>query len=262
MTNGRDFQITRDRDAWGAIRGFVYQVQHTILRWLELAPGSALEPEHGEDIDVVLSALRPGVDADRVLQQIKYRERDITLNSPEIRAALADFFEHTHSNPTLSLQFQFMTNAQAQRERPSHFPMRLPGIKAWTLVAQPAEPLGADGIDHLNAIRRTVVDAPRPQDYPEAVWTRFQQFWKGCTDDQLLAFIQRVEIKCGELEPSDLTDHIRATLVARGRCANQTEARTGYERLFCWVWIFCDGGNRLDFAGLIAADLSGPLASG
>jgi hypothetical protein len=29
-----------------------------------------------------------------------------------------------------------------------------------------------------------------------------------------------------------------------------------------WVWIFCDGGNWIDFAGLIAADLSGPNASG
>ena len=231
-----DFQVTLDRDAWGAIRGFVYQVQHTILRWLELPSGSALEPEHGEDIDIVVSALTPGVATHRVRQQITYRERDITLNSPEILAALADFFEHTHSNPNLNLLFQFMTNAQPQRERPSLFPMRMPGLKAWGLVANASIPLGVIEIDHLKAIRRTVLDVRRPQDYPEAEWTRFQQFWNDCTDDRLLAFVRCVEIKCGELEPGDLTDQIRGTLVARGRCADQSQARAAYERLFCFVF--------------------------
>ena len=31
---------------------------------------------------------------------------------------------------------------------------------------------------------------------------------------------------------------------------------------FQWVRIFCDGRNWLDYANLIALDLSGPIASG
>src|SRR4051794_22330800 len=65
----------------------------------------------------------------------------------------------------------------------------------------------------------------------------FQQFWKDCAVDQLVAFVRRIEIKCGEMEPADLTDQIRATLVAQGRCFDHSQARVGYERLFYFV--FC-----------------------
>jgi len=44
------FQLVRDRDAWATIRGYVYQVDVTIDRWLDLQPGQELELERGEDI--------------------------------------------------------------------------------------------------------------------------------------------------------------------------------------------------------------------
>jgi hypothetical protein len=44
------FKLARDdRDAWPAIRGFVYQVDASILRWLELGVDEAIELECGED---------------------------------------------------------------------------------------------------------------------------------------------------------------------------------------------------------------------
>jgi hypothetical protein len=30
------FKTLRDRDAWATIRGFVFQVTQTVLRWIEL----------------------------------------------------------------------------------------------------------------------------------------------------------------------------------------------------------------------------------
>ena len=47
-----------DRDAYATISGFVCQADLTILRWLNLQPGQALELESGEDID--LYSKRPG----------------------------------------------------------------------------------------------------------------------------------------------------------------------------------------------------------
>ena len=47
------FEPPRDRTADAAIRGYVYQIDRTIERWLKLEPGQILELERGEDIDIV-----------------------------------------------------------------------------------------------------------------------------------------------------------------------------------------------------------------
>jgi hypothetical protein len=47
----------RDRDAYATIRGYVYQVDLSLLRWLDLEDGQQLELERGEDIDLVSRAL-------------------------------------------------------------------------------------------------------------------------------------------------------------------------------------------------------------
>jgi hypothetical protein len=47
------FTEINNRDAGSSIRGFVYQVDFTILRWLTLDTQSILELEKGEDIDIV-----------------------------------------------------------------------------------------------------------------------------------------------------------------------------------------------------------------
>ena len=48
-----DFVPGRAQDAAPTVRGFVYQTDVTILRWLELADDESLELECGEDIDLV-----------------------------------------------------------------------------------------------------------------------------------------------------------------------------------------------------------------
>src|ERR1017187_9160160 len=83
--NGMDdlFSIARkDRDAWAAIRGYVYQVDTTIIRWLNLGSGETLELECGEDIDLIAPAIIDGKEeAVRTLEQIKCLDRSLTLRS-------------------------------------------------------------------------------------------------------------------------------------------------------------------------------------
>ena len=52
------------RDASPTIAGFVFQVNVTILRWLELRDVEHLELECGEDIDTVKGVRDDGVDAE------------------------------------------------------------------------------------------------------------------------------------------------------------------------------------------------------
>jgi hypothetical protein len=47
-----EFNIAnKRRDATVTIRGYVYQVNVTLLRWIALRPGEALGLEAGEDIE-------------------------------------------------------------------------------------------------------------------------------------------------------------------------------------------------------------------
>lgn len=101
------FLLARDRDAWSVIRGFVYQVDLTIHRWLTLSDEDALELERGEDIDIITAALSGERDASvRLLEQVKHREATLTLRTNAVREALANFFEHRSANPGTHLKFR------------------------------------------------------------------------------------------------------------------------------------------------------------
>ena len=70
------------RDAQATFAGFVYQVNVTILRWLELIPGQHLELEAGEDIDLVQQGSTKSEDEkQRLLEQLKQEGRSITLRN-------------------------------------------------------------------------------------------------------------------------------------------------------------------------------------
>jgi hypothetical protein len=71
------------RDAHATIAGFVFQVNVTLLRWLNLKAGEHLELEAGEDIDVIQEcAARSGSEDKRLLEQLKRQlRRSVTLMS-------------------------------------------------------------------------------------------------------------------------------------------------------------------------------------
>src|ERR1700722_18727608 len=92
-------------DASATIRGFFYQINITILRWLELPANHHLELEAGEDIDVVKDILASEEQPYRALQQVKDIRRHITLRSPEALAPLVRFLAHQRANAEFALEF-------------------------------------------------------------------------------------------------------------------------------------------------------------
>jgi hypothetical protein len=54
------FIANPNRDASDTIAGFVYQVDVTLLRWLNLQSDEVLELERGEDIDIIQKWLDGG----------------------------------------------------------------------------------------------------------------------------------------------------------------------------------------------------------
>ncbi len=103
----------RDRDAWATIRGYVYQIELTIKRWLELESNQILELERGEDIDIITNSfLGLESETNRILEQVKHRQRNLTIRSPEALSAIANYIEHSQANPESTLLYRYLTNSR------------------------------------------------------------------------------------------------------------------------------------------------------
>jgi hypothetical protein len=123
-----------DRDAYATIRGFVYQVDLTILRWLDLPAGSALELEAGEDIDQVAAALgAQAFSLERVLEQVKHRDKALTLRNKSALEAVTNALEHRATNQGHTLHIRFSTNTRPGQEEPIEAgkPLPMPMITLW-----------------------------------------------------------------------------------------------------------------------------------
>jgi hypothetical protein len=87
------------RDAYATFAGYVFQVNVTILRWLELGPEARLELEAGEDIDTVQTGSGGGEEeAARLVEQLKQVGQSITLRSSDALEAIANFCEPAASS--------------------------------------------------------------------------------------------------------------------------------------------------------------------
>ena len=137
MTPRLDFKEISNRDAWSTIRGFVYQVDFTILRWLELKEHDLLELERGEDIDLVQRDLAQQ-EISRELEQVKYREGKVTLNTDLTLELLKNFYDHKINNPGRAVSFRFLTNAEYAQERPALFTNGDKGIERWIKLYDPS----------------------------------------------------------------------------------------------------------------------------
>lgn len=230
------FRLARDRDAFGAIRGFVYQAELTILRWLRLAEQEELELERGEDIDRVARDLGagPSVDWDRLMEQVKHREGPLTLRSGSIRSALANFFEHRCLNPDLSLRFRFTTNARPGREQKTTIPGGLTGIDAWQQLH--AGEIGSDGAAAVvDPMRELLLRKKKPEGVNNVSWRAWQVFVGSASDDDILGFVRQVEIATGVANPESLGPQIQQLLLEEGYVEGESAAKRLYHILFVTV---------------------------
>ena len=158
-----DFKTTRARDAWATIQGYVYQVDLTIQRWLNLESHQILELECGEDIDIVSRSLETtnSDEQERLLEQVKHREGKITLKNPAAVTMIACAIEHIKTNPNSNLFFRYTTNAEATRERLSPITDNTPGILVWERIRS-GTLQGKLAIARLNNIRSILKQASQP----------------------------------------------------------------------------------------------------
>src|SRR6266404_536295 len=162
------------RDASPTIAGFVFQVNLTILRWLELREGEHLELECGEDVDTVQTATDGDTAAEtRLLEQIKARSgRSLTLRREEALEGLSNFCSHRAANPTLSLKFRYITTANSGIEQGWGRPES--GIETWTALRRGRYD---DSTQHeaIAALRTLLKSCARPKKVSVDAWQALQQ---------------------------------------------------------------------------------------
>lgn len=122
------FTYELNRDASATIQGFLYQMQLTVLRWVDLDESTTLVCECREDVDHVSQLIENEEPTTAwLLEQIKKLKKPITLTSPEATEAVANFIGHCDSNPNANVRFRFTTTASVVRERRIEFPERWQG---------------------------------------------------------------------------------------------------------------------------------------
>lgn len=228
--------IFSGRDAWATIAGFVYQVLRTVDRWIDLEEGSALLCEYGEDIYEETRAFGDMLDGNIQLEQIKHRSTDrITLRSPAVVEALANFAHYLDEAPAANLRFSFFTNAEVGTESGQEFPDGLPGILAWKAIR--------DGT--LNSVQRKDALAAIKGLYasvscPPGLTRRkqiFQAFVSRVTNDKALAeMIQLVEWSVSSVDLQVYLDRIPRKLTEAHLVGDMLAAQQLFYVLFFHVF--------------------------
>src|ERR1051326_7964351 len=238
-----DFAITRNRDAWSVIRGFVYQVEVTIDRWLNLQPDQVLELERGEDVDTIQRAMTSAEEErSLLLEQIKVRENNLTLRSDAARAALASFFEHYQANSTSNLSFRYVTNARIGTERDSPAAGGGSLILIWEQIRSGLLEEGQES-DYLRILRGFLASTSKPADLNEKTWETFIDFIRSGPDSEVLRLVKSVEWVTDQAGTADITKQLQKQ-IARQYSMTAEQADDVYSRRFLYVF------KRLSVSGI------------
>ncbi|WP_066066154.1 hypothetical protein [Neobacillus soli] len=230
------FKTVRDRDAWATIRGYVYQVDLTIDRWIDLKDNDLLELERGEDVDIVSEAITStGAQRNRILEQIKHRDKNITLRSSEAIEAMVSFYDHLQYNTGKKLVFRFITNAKISTERPALFHDKVAGISVWEKLRTGTEKENKI-TERLKNIREFLKLTSRPSAIGVTLWNNWIKFIKKSNDEVLMKFIKNFEWSSSNTPFQRLEEKIQKKLVDLHIVTNLEEGGKLYRKLFLHVF--------------------------
>jgi hypothetical protein len=230
------FRPPRDRDAFASIRGYIFQIDLTIDRWLSLGADQSLDLERGEDIDLVSRLLSTDGSAEeaRLLEQIKHRETSITLRTAAALEALANFHDHRLNNANINLRFCFLTNAAAGREQLSPFANGMPGIILWEHIR--TGQLDANDLPAaVTQLQRFLLNLPRPNGFPESVWGAWIAYLRTASVEELRAYIDRFEWSTGQPNAEQLPSGLPSRVLSLGLATDEIEAGAVCDRMFVYV---------------------------
>ena len=236
------FKEIKNRDAWSTIRGFVYQVDTTILRWLGLQEDQSLELEKGEDIDIIKDGLG-NAEASRILEQVKHRDSKMSLNTETTLELLFNFFVHKQNNPEQKLIYRFVSNAGYTMERPALFPKSKKGIAVWQEIFSEDNVSVTDKRlqvikEHfVEKIKEKITDPNKTDDKVKLVQQQWSDFKTFVEDPKtLLQFIKDFEWSLESPESDKISEVVKQKIAESKHLPDGMDAELVYPRLFMFVF--------------------------
>jgi len=240
------------RDAGPTIAGFFYQVNMSILRWIDLESSQRIELECGEDVDTVESDGENGAEK-RLLEQLKLRSgRSLTLRSVEALQALANRCVHVEPNPNTQLLFRYLTTAAIGEE--TDWTGAEPGIATWQAIRE-GEYGERPRSEAIARLRSFLAQLPRPAKIEEPPWALLQA--AVADEDAFFRLVMGFEWATGQPGLDQTEAEIRSVLLQRGYAGDDAEAGFLYEHLVSYVFRSLSRKGR---APLTAADLAATCA--
>jgi hypothetical protein len=241
------FSYNENRDAYATIRGFVYQVDITIDKWLDLSDNGQLYLECGEDIDEVKGDIR-------LLGQVKHNDKNtFTINTESFVETLSNFRKHRMDNPTLKLQLQYITNAHIRCEKTALFDdgkskTRTKALDVWVEIGKTTilTPVLQEKIEIIrkqilktvtNLCSKVVPDSPdrsrQKDDSDKKNYQAFKEFLEKVGSDDWFAFIQAVTLDCGKTPADGYSKALQDKIQQK---YPKVHAENFYEQLFTFVF--------------------------
>lgn len=222
-----EFKPITGRSAEAAIRGYVYQVDVTIERWLNLNLNEYLELECGEDIDHIFENGRTTV-------QVK----DVKSNTLTLLSGLEsiiNFVRNCKANPNQNLYFLYITTASVGKEKnlPSIFRGK-PSIEIWEQIRQ-------DRLDDipqneaLIGIRNVLCNSQKYEDL-KVNQNVLRDYICNANSDDLLEIVQRFQWLYENLSSDSIDHQIIQLLMKRHNLIEEVKAKELYNRLFIYVF--------------------------
>ena len=120
----RPLKANPKRQAHAQLRGYLYQIWHSVDAWLDLAEDEVLYLEGAEDFDRISGDSATAT-------QVKHTQHNITLRSQEVNDAINNYWELQTNNPDLNVKYRFLTRSQIGVERDKPFGKSQPGLDIW-----------------------------------------------------------------------------------------------------------------------------------
>lgn len=171
----------KDREAIASLGGYVYQLYHSALAWLELDDDEFLFLEVAEDYTVVAQGALQG-------NQVKRTSGTVTINSQDIIDSINSFVELQTQNLPLEVHLRHITTSSIGRERSASDRIgTTPTLDTWRNVARFGD------VDPLRDILLSSNISAQTKEYISTL--------NG--EDFREKFLKRIHFDCGALQ-SDL----------------------------------------------------------
>ena len=185
------------RQAVDSIRGYAYQALAAALAWVDIEEKGRLFVEVAEDYAVVVNLALGAV-------QVKDTKGSgsITLNSANVRDAIAAFVDLAERNPSSAVELRYFTSSEIGTEQAvSDRPAGIAGLEYWRKAAAGASV----------APLRGMLESDK---FPEPV-----QVFVKARDDATLRndLVKRIHWDCGRPDYSTLSQELEQQLVVLGR---------------------------------------------